>query len=311
MTFNTPLDEGLQRRARALDDALEKIDPNDSLSSNFAKIRLFGSNHFRRWEELEHLNSINSPTCSSNEAPFRFDTFQPDRTKSALFIGDSHAEFGCRLPVEEPAGCNYSTFNYWLGPVTMMGVLTNPGLFEEIVNAISNTNYLHSAATKRSVIFSFGEIDARHVIYQFITRQKFSSVDNYVAFLRPLLQMFFGKLISRFPDNAFFMLQPIPTSNLKPYRSPTNVAAMTAYYGEFGDHPSLGSPEMRHGFWRCIDAMTSQICDEQSVHYLPLPSFYLENGYLNPKHTGDNTHISSREALVEQEFLHERVLFRV
>ena len=113
-----------------------------------------------------------------------------------------------------------------------------------------------------SVIFSFGEIDVRHVVYQFIIRQKFGTVDDYVTFLRPLLHTFFGKLTSRFPHNTFFMLQPIPTSNLKPYSSPTNVPAMTAYYGEFGDHPSLGSPEMRHGFWRCIDAMTSQICDE-------------------------------------------------
>jgi hypothetical protein len=173
MTFKTPLDEGLQRRARALNHALEQIDPNDNLSTNFAKIRLFGSNHFRRWEELEHLNAINSPACISNEAPFRFDTFQTDRPKCAVFIGDSHAEFGCRLPVEEPAGCDYSTFNYWLGPVTMMGVLTNSSLFEEIVSAISRTNDLHGAAAKRSVIFSFGEIDARHVIYQFIIRQKF------------------------------------------------------------------------------------------------------------------------------------------
>ena len=309
MTFNTPLDERLQRRARALNQALEQIDLNDSLSTNFAKIRLFGSNHFRRWEELDHLNAINSPTSTSNEAPFRFETFQPDRPKSAVFIGDSHAEFGCRLPLEEPEGCDYSTYNYWLGPVTMMGVLTNTSLFEEIASAISKTNELHSVATKRSVIFSFGEIDVRHVIYQFIIRQKFGSVDDYVTFLRPLLHTFFGKLTSRFPHNTFFMLQPIPTSNLKPYSSPTNVPAMTAYYEEIGDHPSLGSPEVRQGFWRRIDGMTSEVCDEQSVHYLPLPSFYFDDGYLNPKHTADNTHVSSRGALTEQEFLHERVLF--
>ena len=311
MTFNTPLDEGLHRRASALNQALEQINLNDTLSRNFAKIRLFGSNHFRRWEELDHLTAINSPTFSGNEAPFRFDTFQSDRPKCVVFIGDSHAEFGCRLPLEEPAGCDYSTFNYWLGPVTMIGVLTNSNLFEEIVSAISMTNELHSVATKRSVIFSFGEIDIRHIIYQFIIRQKFGSVDDYVTFLRPLLHTFFGRLTSRLPGNIFFMLQPIPTSNLKPYSSPVNVAAMSAYYGKFGDHPSLGSPKVRQGFWRRIDAMISEVCDEQTVQYLPLPCFYFDDGYLNPKHTGDNTHIASRMALEEQEFLHESVLFRV
>lgn len=311
MSYTAALDDGIQRRASALNHALDKIDIDDILSRNFAKIRLFGSNHFRRWEELDHLRYINSSACSSIEAPFRLDTFLPDRPKCAVFIGDSHAEFGCRLPVEEPAQCDYSTFNYWLGPVTMMGVLTNSSLFEEIVSAISKTNELHCSAAKRSVVFSFGEIDIRHVIYQLIIRQKFNSVEDYVIFLRPLLKTFFSKLISRFPDNIFFMLQSIPTSKLKPYCSPTNVAAMTAYYEKFGEHPSLGSPEMRHGFWCCIDSMTSQVCDLQSVHYLRLPSLCFDDGYLHPKHTGDNTHLSSREALKEQELLHERVLFTV
>ena len=44
------------------------IEPRTSeLSANFAKIRLFGSNHFRRWEELDHLSYINSATSSSTE----------------------------------------------------------------------------------------------------------------------------------------------------------------------------------------------------------------------------------------------------
>lgn len=302
-------DDALKRRAVDLVRALSEIGPDDELSANFAKIRLFGSNHFRRWNELDHLSHINGGVSSSNEAPFRFDTFQPDRRRCAVFIGDSHAEFGCRLPVDEPAGCGYSSFNYWLGPVTMMGVLTNPRYFESICAAVSRSNELHPDAGKRSVIFSFGEIDARHVVYQFITGEKFGSVGDYVSFLRPLLNSFFGKLTSRFPDNALFMLQPIPTSNVKPYRSPANVVEMQAYYDEFGDHPSLGTPELRLDFWRCIDGMTAQTCAAQSVRYLRLPSFYFDGGYLNPKHTGDDTHISSREALQHQESIHERVLF--
>jgi len=311
MTCIEAQDDGLNLRSRALSTALDQISIHDTLSINIAKIRLFGSNHFRRWEELDHLRYINSTASRSNEAPFRFDTFHPDRSKCAVFIGDSHAEFGCRLPVMEPEHCDYSTFNYWLGPVTMMGVLTNPSLFDEIVCAISKANDLHSSAAKRSVIFSFGEIDVRHVIYQFIIRQKFGSVDDYLIFLRPLLKAFFGKLTSSFPGNAFFMLQPIPTSNIKPHSSPLNVSAMTAYYEQIGEHPSLGSPDRRHAFWRCIDEMTSQICDLQSVHYLRLPSFCFLDGYLNPMHTGDNTHFSSREALNYQESLHERVLFNL
>ena len=302
-------DDALKRRAAELDRALSEIDPDDDVAANFAKIRLFGSNHFRRWDELDHLSFINSAVSRSNEAPFRFDTFQPDRPKCAVFIGDSHAEFGCRLPVDEPAGCDYSSFNYWLGPVTMMGVLTNPRYFENIVSAISRADDLHVNAAQRSVVFSFGEIDARHVVYQFIVREKFGSVVDYVAFLRPLLNSFFDKLTSRFPDDAFFMLQPIPTSNVKPYRCPAGIAEMQSYYDEFGEHPSLGTPETRLGFWRCIDEMATQTCDSQSVRYLRLPSFYFDDGYLNPKHTADDTHISSREALEYQESMHERVLF--
>ena len=309
MTLDAGQTDGLQRLASELSKALEKIQQGDILSANFAKIHLFGSNHFRRCEELEHLRYINSQNYESNEAPFRLDTFQPDRPKYAIFIGDSHAEFGCRLPIEEPAGCNYSTFNYWLGPITMMGLLTNPSSFEGIARAICKANDLHSAATQRTVIFSFGEIDIRHVIYQFIVREKFDSGEDYTAFLRPLLKGFFSRLTSRFPGCTFFMLQPIPTSKLKPYGSPTDVAAMGAYYEQFGEHPSLGSPEMRYGFWRCIDTMTSQLCDSQSIHYLRLPTFYFEEGYLNPNHTGDNTHVSSLEALKAQELLHQHVLF--
>jgi hypothetical protein len=308
MDAGDAVDDALKRRATALDRALSEIAAGDELSANFAKIRLFGSNHFRRWEELDHLSYVNSATSSSIEAPFRFDTFNPDRPKCAVFIGDSHAEFGCRLPVDEPAGCDYSTFNYWLGPVTMMGVLTNPRYFESVLGAVSRSNELHGSAGKRSVIFSFGEIDARHVVYQFITREKFGSVDDYVSFLRPLLNSFFDKLTSRFPDNTFFMLQPIPTSNVKPYRSPVSVAEMQSYYDEF-EHPSLGAPELRRSFWRRIDEMATETCDSQSVRYLRLPSFYFDDGYLNPKHTGDDTHISSREALQHQESMHERVLF--
>ena len=304
------VDDALKRRAAELDRALSEIDADDELAADFAKIRLFGSNHFRRWSELDHLSYINSTECRSNEAPFRFDTFKPDRPKCAVFIGDSHAEFGCRLPVDEPVGCDYSSFNYWLGPVTMMGVLTNPRYFENIVSAISRSNDAHADASKRSVIFSFGEIDARHVVYQFITRAKFGSVGDYVSFLRPLLNSFFDKLTSRFPGNTFLMLQPIPTSNVKPYSSPSSVAEMQHYYEEFGEHPSLGTPEVRRGFWRCIDEMASQTCDSQSVRYLRLPSFYFDDdGYLNPKHTADDTHISSREALQYQESMHERILF--
>lgn len=302
-------DGDLKRRATELDLALSEIGPDAELSANFAKIRLFGSNHFRRCNELDHLSHINSEACSSNEAPFRFDTFQPDRRSCAVFIGDSHAEFGCRLPVDEPAGCDYSSFNYWLGPVTMMGVLTNPRYLENIVAAVSRSNEVHANAGRRSVVFSFGEIDARHVVYQFITREKFGSVGDYVSFLRPLLNSFLNKLTCRFPDNTFFLLQPIPTSSVKPFRSPASVAEMQAYYDQFGEHPSLGTPEVRRGFWRCIDEMATQTCDSQSVRYLRLPSFYFDDGYLNPKHTGDDTHISSREALQYQESMHERVLF--
>jgi len=311
-----PVNEGLQRRAAALQEALRQIDPDDALLSNYAKIRLFGSNHFRRWQQLEHLTFINHPASSSNEAPFRFETFQPDRQKCVVFIGDSHAEFGCRLPVIEPRNCDYSSFNYWLGPVTMMGVLTNPGVFAAIDDVISKAKELHGSATKRAVIFSFGEIDARHVIYQFILKRKFGCVEDYVAFLKPLLQRFLGRLTARFPDHAFFMLQPIPTSVAMPYSSPTDVADMDAYYQQFGDYlspeqkpPSLGSPVMRRGFWRCIDAMASEICAAQSVHYLPLPHFVVANGYLNPKHTCDNTHASSREVLEYQEYLHDTIFF--
>jgi len=301
--------DSLKRRATALDRTLSQIAADDELSANFAKIRLFGSNHFRRWEELDHLSFINSPASCGNEAPFRFDTFAPDRPNCAVFIGDSHAEFGCRLPVGEPEGCDYSTFNYWLGPVTMLGVLTNPRYFESIVGAISTANDLHGNAARRSVVFSFGEIDARHVVYHFITREKFGSVGDYVAFLSPLLNLFFSKLTARFPHNAFFMLQPIPTSNVKPYGCPDGVAEMLSYYDEFGEHPSLGTPETRRVFWRCIDDMARQVCDSQSVRYLHLPSFYFDGGYLNPQHTNDDTHVSSREALQHQEFLHEHVLF--
>lgn len=302
-------DDALKGRTAELDLALSETGPDDELSAAFAKIRLFGSNHFRRWNESDHLSYINSTACSSNEAPFRFDTFKPDRRKCAVFIGDSHAEFGCRLPVDEPAGCDYSSFNYWLGPVTMMGVLTNPRYFKNIVTAVARSNELHADAGSRSVIFSFGEIDARHVVYQFITREKFGSVDDYVSFLRPLLNSFFNKLTSRFPDTAFFLLQPIPTSNVKPYGVPASIADMQAYYDEFGEYPSLGTPEMRLGFWRRIDEMAAQTCAAQAVRYLRLPSFYFDGGYLNPKHTGDDTHISSREVLQHQESMHERVLF--
>jgi len=314
--FKGPIDEGLQCRAAALKDALGQIDPNDSLSINYTKIRLFGSNHFRRWQELDHLTFINSPACNTNEAPFRFETFKPDRQKCAVFIGDSHAEFGCRLPVSEPVNCDYSSFNYWLGPVTMMGVVTNPGVFEAIVSAISKAKELHPSATKRSVIFSFGEIDARHIVYQFILKRKFGCGEDYVAFLKPLLQGFLSRMSARFPDHAFFMLQPIPTSDVIPYSSPTNIAEMDVYYQQFGDYlsleqrpPSLGSPSMRRGFWRCIDAMASEICASQSVRYLPLPPFVVDNGYLSSKHTCDNTHASSRETLEHQETLHDSVLF--
>lgn len=309
MVVGDAVDDTLKRRATALDRTLSQIAADDELSANFAKIRLFGSNHFRRWEELDHLSYINNAASSSKEAPFRFDTFNPDRPKCAVFIGDSHAEFGCRLPVGEPVGCDYSTFNYWLGPVTMLGVLTNPRYFESIVGAISTANDLHGNAAKRSVVFSFGEIDARHIVYHFITREKFGSVGDYVAFLSPLLNSFFGKLTLRFPDNVFFMLQPIPTSNVKPYRCPAGVAEMLSYYDEFGEHPSLGTPETRRGFSRCIDEMAMQACDSQSVRYLRLPSFYFDDGYLNPQHTDDDTHVSSREALQHQELLHEHVLF--
>jgi len=311
-----PIDEGLQRRAAALQYSLRRIDQDDALSCNYAKIRMFGSNHFRRWQELEHLTLINSPTFSGNEAPFRFDTLQPSRQKCAVFIGDSHAEFGCRLPVVEPVNCKYSSFNYWLGPVTMMGVLTNAGLFDIIVAAISLAKDLHGSATKRSVVFSFGEIDARHVIYQFILKRKFAGAEDYVAFLKPLLRGFLSRLTARFPDHAFFLLQPIPTSDVMPYSSPTNVGEMDAYYRQLGDYlsleqkpPSLGTPDMRLGFWRCIDAMASEICDLHSVRYLLLPPFVFDNGYLNPKHTFDNTHASSREVLEHQEYLHESILF--
>jgi len=314
--FGGSFDEGLQRRAAALQEALSQLDADDVLASNYAKIRLFGSNHFRRWQQLDHLAFINSPASNSNEAPFRFETFQPTRPKCAVFIGDSHAEFGCRLPVVEPLNCDYSSFNYWLGPVTMMGVLTNPGVFQAIVDAISKAKELHGGATKRSVILSFGEIDARHVIYQFILKGKFACGEDYVAFLRPLLQGFLSRLAARFPDHAFFMLQPIPTSDVMPYSSPTDVAEMDAYYQQFGDYlsleqkpPSLGSPCMRRDFWRCMDGMASEICASQSVRYLPLPPFVVDNGYLNPKHTCDNTHASSREALEHQECLHDSVLF--
>lgn len=311
-----PIDEGLQRRAAALEESLRRIDPDDALSCNYAKIRLFGSNHFRRWQELEHLTFINSPACSGNEAPFRFDTFQPSRQKCAVFIGDSHAEFGCRLPVVEPVNCEYSSFNYWLGPVTMMGVLTNPGLFDAIVAAISMAKDLHGSATKRSVVFSFGEIDARHVIYQFILKRKFAGAEDYVAFLKPLMKGFLNRLAARFPDHAFLLLQPIPTSDVMPYSSPTNVGEMDAYYEQLGNYlspeqkpPSLGTPDMRLGFWRCIDAMFSEVCASQSVRYLLLPPFVFDNGYLNPKHTCDDTHASSREVLDHQECLHDSVLF--
>lgn len=182
------IDAGLLHRAGALNEALREIAPDDALSINYAKIRLFGSNHFRRWQELDHLTTINSPSCNSNEAPFRFETFQPDRQKCAVFIGDSHAEFGCRLPVVGPLNCDYSSFNYWLGPVTMMGVLTNPSVYAAIVSAISKAKELRRSATQRAVILSFGEIDARHIVYQFILKQKFGCVEDYVAFLKPLLQ---------------------------------------------------------------------------------------------------------------------------
>lgn len=309
MDAGDAVDDALRRRATALHRALSEIAPDDALSADFAKIRLFGSNHFRRWDDMDHLHSINTLANRSNEAPFRFDTFAPDRPKYAVFIGDSHAEFGCRLTVDEPAGCDYSTFNYWLGPVTMMGVLTNPRYLDSVVAAITRAKDLHGAATKRSVVFSFGEIDARHVIYQFIARGKFGSAGDYVAFLRPLLTPFFGKLTARFSDHDFFMLQPIPTSNLKPYRCPTAIDEMRSYYDEFGDHPSLGTPETRRFFWRSIDEMARQTCQSQSVRYLGLPPLYVKDGFLNPAHTGDDTHISSRAALEYQESVHERVLF--
>ena len=97
------------------------------------------------------------------------------------------------------------------------------------------------------------------------------------------------------------LLQPTPATNLREHGNPASLDELKSYYFKMGEHPILGTPEFRTECWKEMCNFMESFCEENELPYVRRPKeSYTQSNLLNPKHTHDGCHLSSRVMLEYQ-----------
>ena len=229
-------------------------------------------------EKIEHAYSIN--------------TYHPEMENQILIAGDSHAEFYSRIPWRSKSEWSHACL--WTGATTCIGFATDSSSIEMITSILESLSPQGDKNFK--LILSFGEIDVRHLMYgTIIVNKYFKSPSQYMQFVKPQLEKQINKLKSLNTLVDIGILQPTPTTSTKSYGNPMSTEELKDYYHKTSEHPVLGNPEFRRNVERECNFM-EDFCYQNELTYIQrCKESFISSNLLNPKHTHDGCHLSSKQ----------------
>ena len=261
-------------------------------------IAKISSNHPKR---IIHPSMISCMLCQDQEIiehAYSIDTYKPNIKNQILIAGDSHAEFYSRIPWDSSTEWSHACL--WTGATTCLGFATDESSIEMI---LSTTKKLNQGQEKKfKLILSFGEIDVRHLFYStIIVRKYFKRPSQYVEFIRPQLEKKIKSIKRLDSIEEIGLLQPTPATDLREHGNPGSTDELKNYYLKMGNHPILGTPEFRIECWEEMCNFIESFCDQNKLTYIRRhKESCTQSNLLNPKHTHDGCHLSSKAMLEYQ-----------
>jgi hypothetical protein len=253
------------------------------------------SNHSKRIIQPDCILRLIQETDGKIEHAYSINTYRPNDEIQILLAGDSHSEFFSRIPWNSTTDWSHACL--WTGATTCLGFATDSSSVGMIISTLKK---LDKYGEKRFILLlSLGEIDIRHLFYSMVkVRKLFKGPCDYIDFIKPQLEKKIRLLKSLESIIDIGILQPTPTTNLRKYGTPESTDDLKEYYLKMGEHPVLGTPEFRIECWEKMSTFMDDFCNQNNIAYIKRSKeSFTESNLLNPKHSHDGCHLSSKEML--------------
>ena len=200
------------------------------------------------------------------------------KNNHVVFIGDSHVEFLARCRSFETDFSYSHTTSIWLGPKTLLGYQSQPGLNEtavEIRKLIEPS--LRSAKKNKKqvkIFWCMGTIDIRFSIYELILRGAISSdADAYVLIEKAadfIIGTHLPEIIAGYESDNITFGYVCCTNILGNGMQPATIKEANKIKKETS-FPTFGSEEQRDKLMTGINSRIHKVCKRHGVIFLAHP----------------------------------------
>ncbi|MDC0940802.1 hypothetical protein OAR75_00435 [Candidatus Pelagibacter sp.] len=158
----------------------------EAYSRRFRSIKFWFKKN-SKWQQKNKDKSLNF--CYFNELQKKF-----NNDVDIIFFGDSHVEYLSRILENEESIKPKNIKSYWVGPKTVIGMLSK----ESSEDVIGNLKKLLNKTNRKCyIIFSFGSIDIRCSFYEIIFRKISKNENELFKLFERGLRVLISKVIAK------------------------------------------------------------------------------------------------------------------